>query len=254
MDNMIKISELQKAYPLDENDVFVVNQENPVNKVLETRYTTTSDISKYIEAAVNKMLLKQIPVGCVKMYAGDITQFDKLDGWLVCNGQAVSRVRYSELYKVIGGIYGPPTAETFILPDFRGKIPLGYCGTNKQPILLGDTGIEISLAETGGEYRHRLTESELASHTHSDTVGHTHNYMDLTKFNWWQNDGGTNSATTPQNHEVFAEVRARKEGKRNPKYDEKTTASTIIALTNTGGNMPHNNIQPYLAINYIIKY
>jgi microcystin-dependent protein len=78
--------------------------------------------------------------------------------------------------------------------------------------------------------------------------------MDLTKFGWWQNDGDTNSATTPKNQEVFAEVNRRKQGIRNPKYDEKTTLTKITKLTDVGGDMPHNNIQPYLAINYIIKY
>jgi microcystin-dependent protein len=188
------------------------------------------------------------------MYAGNIMQYDKLDGWLLCNGQYVSRVKYKKLFDVIGGIYGPVNAETFPLPNFAGRVPLGYCGVNNQPITLGEPTAEVILASTGGEYKHKLTESELASHTHRDTVGHTHDYMDLTKFIWWQNDGGTNTATTPKNQEVFAEVNARKNGKRNPKYDEKTTASTIIALTNTGGDMPHNNIQPYLAVNYIIKY
>lgn len=254
MDNMIKISELQKAYPLDENDVFVVNQENPKNKVLETRYTTTSDISKFIEAAVSKMLLKQIPVGCVKMYAGDITQFDKLEGWLVCNGQAVSRVRYSELYKVIGGIYGPSTGETFTLPDFRGKIPLGYCGTNKQPILLGDTGIEVLLADTGGEYRHRLTESELASHTHTARDdGHSHIFGsdDL----WPSQRAFIQKGITPvpgQNVGYDAKSYSKSQSSTNLWNTTKSTAN--ISLSNSGGNMPHNNIQPYLAVNYIIKY
>jgi len=249
---MIKISELQKAYPLDENDVFVVNQENPKNKVLETRYTTTSDISKFIEAAVNKILLKQIPIGCVKMYAGDITQFDKLEGWLVCNGQAVSRVRYSELYKVIGGIYGTPTAETFILPDFRGKIPLGYCGTNKQPILLGDTGIEVSLAETGGEYRHRLTESELASHTHPD-AGHKHRHFDVTRTPSSINDltGGDRVWSAVKNKKIYDQV--KKDLEVAPEYYSLSKTGNAD-IQNAGGDIPHNNIQPYLAVNYIIKY
>jgi microcystin-dependent protein len=253
-ENIIKISELQKAYPIDDNDVFIVNQENPLTKVLETRYTTSSDISKYIEIALTKLLKINIPVGCIKMYAGNILQFDKLEGWLVCNGQPVSRVRYKDLYNVIGATYGPVTADTFTLPNFKGRVPLGYCQGNNAALTLNSSLDPVYLGSIDGSYTHRLSESELPSHTHTDMQGHTHNYMDLTKFTWWQNDGGTNSATTPKNQEVFAEVKNRKNGNRNPKYDEKTTPSTIIQLSQAGGDMPHNNVQPYLAVNYIIKY
>jgi microcystin-dependent protein len=253
MDNIVRISELQKAYPIDGNDVFIVNQENKAG-ALETRYTTSDDISKYILDAVAKLLNQQIPVGCIKLYAGNILQFDKLDGWLLCNGQVVSRVRYSKLFQTIGGIYGPVTADTFTLPDFKGRVPLGYCAVNNSTVPIGGQLPDVSLGSEGGSYTHTLNEGQIPSHTHNDTVGHTHNYMDLTKFTWWQNDGGVNSATTPQNQEVFKEVKNRKNGIRNPKYDEKTTPSTIIALTETGGDMPHNNIQPFLAVNYIIKY
>lgn len=254
MDNMIKISELQKAYPLDGNDVFIVNQENPINKALETRYTTADDVSKYIEETIQKLLDIQIPVGCIKLYAGKITQFDKLDGWLLCNGQTVSRIKYKRLYEILGSTYGPVTSDTFTLPNLKGKIPMGYCGINNNEVAIGEILDPIMLGSTGGAYTQVITKSQMPVHSHKDLIGHTHDYMDLTKFSWWKNDGGTNSATTPQNHEVFAEVRARKAGKRNPKYDEKTTASTIIQLSNEGGNMPHNNVQPFLSLNYIIKY
>jgi microcystin-dependent protein len=254
MDNMIKISELQKAYPIVDDDVFIVNQENRINKVLETRFTTAEEISKFLATSLESMLDKYVPVGSIKLHAGNITQYDKLNGWLLCNGQYVSRTKYKRLYEVIGGLYGPVNAETFPLPNFIGRVPMGYCGINNEPISLSEPNEKVSLAGIGGAYKHTLKESEIPKHTHLDTIGHTHDYMDLTKFGWWQNDGDTNSATTPKNQEVFAEVNRRKQGIRNPKYDEKTTLTKITKLTDVGGDMPHNNIQPYLAINYIIKY
>jgi microcystin-dependent protein len=254
MDNMIKISELQKAYPIVDDDVFIVNQENRITKVLETRYTTTERIAEYLTNKLESLLNIFIPIGSIKLYAGNIQQYDKLNGWLLCNGQYVSRVKYKKLFDVIGGLYGPVNAESFPLPNFIGKVPMGYCGINNDPVPLGEPTKTINLADTGGEYEHKLTQSEMPIHTHLDTIGHTHDYMDLTKFHWWNNDGGSKSATTPQNGEVFAEVNRRKTGIRNPKYDEKTTESKITKLTDAGGDMPHNNMQPYLAINYIIKY
>jgi microcystin-dependent protein len=252
MDNMIKISELQKAYPIVNDDVFVVNQENRVSKVLETRYTTAEDISKYLSDALEALMNKFVPIGSIKMYAGNILQYDKLDGWLLCNGQYVSRVKYKKLFDVIGGLYGPVNAETFPLPNFVGKIPLGYCGINNEPITLGEPTAEVILASTGGEYKHKLTTDELASHKHAD-AGHIHKNFESylmsnqRRFDWDEDWPSHNP------WEIIKEIENIKNGKRNPAYDLDTTSSNAD-IQNTGGDMPHNNIQPYLAVNYIIKY
>jgi microcystin-dependent protein len=252
MDNMIKISELQKAFSIANDDVFVVNQKHRKTKVLETRYTTAEDITKYLADALEALMNKFVPVGSIKMYAGDITQYDKLNGWLLCNGQYVSRVKYKKLYEVIRGLYGPVNAETFPLPNFVGKIPLGYCGINNEPITLGEPTAEVNLADTGGEYKHQLTVDELAAHKHAD-AGHKHKSFESylmpyqRRFDW---DEDFPSASP---WDIMKEIKKIQDGTRNPAYDLDTTSSKAD-IQNTGGNMPHNNIQPYLAVNYIIKY
>jgi len=249
---MIKISELQKAYPIVDDDVFVVNQENRINKVLETRYTTAEEISKYLAKAVEISMDKFVPVGSIKMYAGNIPQYDKLDGWLLCNGQYVSRVKYKRLFDVIGGLYGTVNATSFPLPNFIGRVPMGYCGINNEPISLSEPTETVNLAETGGEYKHQLTTDELASHAHSD-AGHIHksfeSYLMPSKdrFDWDEDFRSADPDT------IIKEIKKIQSGIRNPAYDLDTTSSKAV-IQNTGGNMPHNNIQPYLAINYIIKY
>lgn len=252
MDNMIKISELQKAFSIANDDVFVVNQKHRKTKVLETRYTTAEDITKYLADALEALMNKFVPVGSIKMYAGNIPQYDKLDGWLLCNGQYVSRVKYKKLFDVIKGLYGPVNAETFPLPNFVGKIPLGYCGVNDQPITLSDPSEKVALADTGGEYKHKLTESELASHKHTD-AGHIHknfeSYLMPSKdrFDWDEDFPSADPRI------IKKEIENIKKGKRNPAYDLDTTSGSAD-IQNAGGGMPHNNIQPYLAVNYIIKY
>ena len=65
---------------------------------------------------------KELPAGILLPYAGDIPP----DGWLLCNGDAVSRSDYSTLFAAIGSTYGVGDGETtFNLPDLRGRMPMG---------------------------------------------------------------------------------------------------------------------------------
>lgn len=85
-------------------------------------------------------------------------------GYLLCDGAAVSRVTYAALFAVIGVAYGPGDgATTFNVPDFKGKFPVGYDGTD----------IDYNgLGKTGGEKKHALTGPENGPHVHqySDTL------------------------------------------------------------------------------------
>jgi microcystin-dependent protein len=96
-------------------------------------------------------------IGTVKGWAGTI----KIPmTWLACDGSAVSRAMYPDLYALIGTSYGPGDGSTtFALPDFRGRVVLG-AGQG--------TGLTArAIGATGGEENHQLTVAELAAHTHT---------------------------------------------------------------------------------------
>ena len=103
-------------------------------------------------------LIKEMLTGVIFPFAGASTP----DGFLECDGQAVSRTDYADLFAVIGITYGPGDGSTtFNLPDLRGRVPVGQ-----------DTGqVEFdTLGETGGEKAHTLTVTEMPAHTHTEVT------------------------------------------------------------------------------------
>lgn len=147
-----------------------------------------------------------LPIGAITQFSGSIAPTN----WLFCNGQAVSRTTYSELFAVIGTTYGEGDGSTtFNLPDFIGRVPVGLDAE--------DTDFD-SLGDFGGEKTHTLTINEMPSHNHT--------------FNF--RFGSTPAFEGQQGAYLLA-----------------GTSNTTIAPT--GGNQPHNIIQPYLVTNFIIK-
>lgn len=85
--------------------------------------------------------------------------------WLVCNGQAVSRTTYSQLFNIIGVQYGEGDGSTtFNVPDLRGRHPMGFN--------LEDTDFS-RIGKTGGEKTHTMTVDELVRHRHGITPRNT---------------------------------------------------------------------------------
>lgn len=153
-----------------------------------------------------------LPIGAIMLFGSDTIP----DNWLLCNGQAVSRTDYQELFNTIGTTYGTGDGfTTFNLPNLQGKIPVGKNAN--------DTDFD-TLGETGGEKTHTLTINEMPSHKHQREQTGRALYWDggLTAM------GGLTSGTTAQ-------------------------ISWNRDTTNTGGSQPHNNLQPYIVQNYIIK-
>lgn len=100
------------------------------------------------------------------------------DGWLPCDGRALSRTAYAALFARIGGFYGADDgAGTFNLPDLRGRTIFGTDpGTGR---LTGAGGLGGNLGATGGSETVALTEAQLASHSHAGGTtgaagGHDH--------------------------------------------------------------------------------
>lgn len=135
-------------------------------------------------------------------------------GYMICDGSAISRTTYSTLFGIIGTTYGVGDGSTtFNLPNLKGKVPVGYDSTDSDFDTLG---------ETGGEKTHALTVNEMPSHNHALYGALTGETKNIT------NTGNDWAQTT-------------------------TSFSTDTYINNAGGGQAHNNLQPYIVINYIIK-
>ena len=148
------------------------------------------------------------PPGAILQFAG----LTAPEGYLLCQGQAVSRAGYARLYAVIGVIYGAGDGSTtFNIPDYRGRVPVGFSP--------GETEF-ATLGQRGGAKRHTLTVDEIPSHDHEPRSG-------------WGPGGGLGLGWS------------RVDG-NNPRNSWGRTVSA-------GGGQSHNNLQPYIAANYIIR-
>lgn len=145
-------------------------------------------------------------------------------GWLLCYGQAVSRTTYADLFTAIGTTYGSGDGSTtFNLPDLRGRVIAGQDdmgGTSANRLTSPING--DNLGATGGSQSHTLTTAQIPSHSHS-MGSNSRVQMGL-------DNGTTYAGYSPSQYSV-------------------TTYST----QSTGGGQAHNNMQPTIILNYIIK-
>lgn len=157
-----------------------------------------------------------VPSGALMPFAGSSAP----SGWLLTFGQAVSRTTYAALFAAIGTTYGSGDGSTtFNLPDLRGRVVAGeddMGGTAANRITTAGSGISgTTLGAAGGSQTHTLTTAQMPSHTHNYIISNS--------------SGGT---------------RARDGGTLNAGTG--TTASA-------GSDEAHNNTQPTIILNYIIK-
>ena len=150
------------------------------------------------------------PVGSVINFTGQTAPA----GWLLCQGQAISRTTYARLYATIGTTYGAGDgATTFQLPDCRGRVTVGRDASQAEFATLG---------QTGGAKTHKLTIGEMPAHEHKAN----HRYFVAADY----------AADRPI-------IATASEG----------YAPQVAAGNTAGGGSAHNNLQPYIVTNYIIK-
>ena len=187
-----------------------------------------------------------VPPGTIHCFAGTAAPV----GFLLCNGASLSTSSYVDLFNVLGYTYGG-TGGTFNIPDTRGRLLAGAdnMGGSAAGRLTG-----YSLAVTGGEQTHTLTTAELASHTHSDAghahtasdAGHTHGPGSGSAF---LVNGGTGAVGTGGATFAYGVPAVTASGNALI-----SVASGTANIQNTGGGGAHNNIQPTIAVNHIIRF
>ncbi len=161
-----------------------------------------------------------MPPGSVMPYAGAAAP----DGWLMCDGSAVSRETYAALFAIIGITYGAGDgAATFNLPDMRARFPYGK----------NDAAI---LGSSGGAETHTLSEAEMPEHNHNMYVVNSGASSYSVDRNWI---AGRTGANPPSIYTLYGETQYQ------------LSDGTI---GNKGTGAAHNNMPPYMVLNYIIKY
>ena len=186
------------------------------------------------------------PVGMVAPFAGASSP----NGWLICDGTAVSRSTYASLFSAIGTTYGVgDNTTTFNLPDLRGRTPIGV-GTG--------TGLTArALAATVGAESVTLTagQSGVPAHSHANTAtatdsGHSHTVT------WTETVDSTGDA--PAGTFRLDTGNSSFQG-TNSIGTSSNSANITVSVTNVNNTAidatdAHTNMQPSIALNYIIKY
>jgi microcystin-dependent protein len=167
-----------------------------------------------------------IPSGVLSPYAGTSAPA----GWLLADGAVVSRTTYAPLFAVVGTLYniGGEAGTDFRLPNFKGRMPVGRDAAQTE---------FDNVAELGGAKGHTLVTGEIPVHNHPVTdPGHSHQMA--------RGDPAQpgSSGYYPRLWEAGAP------------YDSTTShLGTGITVGNAGSGGSHQNMPPYVVVNYIIK-
>ena len=145
-------------------------------------------------------------------------------GWAFCDGQLLPISQNTALFSLIGTYYGGNGQSTFALPNLQGSVPLHVGGNQPGP------GLSIyDLGQTSGSDAVTLLATETPSHTHSvmaQTI-----------------DQGDNRIPSPSLNLANSQI-----------YSSAAPAATLhpSAVSVVGGGQPHNNLMPYLTLNFSI--
>lgn len=181
------------------------------------------------------------PSGTITMYGGATAPTD----WLLCNGAAINRTTYADLFAILGTSYGAGNGTTtFNLPNLNDRFPIGVSGT-------------YARGATGGALTKTIITANLPAHTHA--IDHNHSAFDTAS-------GGTHSHTQPTTSADTGSSTTRVARGSGVSSGDVTYISgdgahthsiDVPAFTGTSGSAgsgtPLDTTPPYVAVNYIIK-
>lgn len=181
--------------------------------------TINSTISAKETALTSLINNKGVPVGSITIWGGNTAPAD----WMICDGTHLNSAQYPALFAVIGHTYGGYAQDDFCLPNLKGRFVAGI-NANADDF--------NSLGKTGGAAKVTLTTNQMPIHTHNFLhidVKDTHGYPNGSA------DSSGSGATA-----------------NNERYWRGATTTTKTTAT-AGGGVAHENLPPYIVMNYIIK-
>ncbi|HEY1707114.1 MAG TPA: tail fiber protein [Rhizomicrobium sp.] len=162
-------------------------------------------------------------VGEIRLFAGNFAPA----GWAFCAGQLVAITENETLFNLIGTTYGGDGQSTFQLPDLQGRVP-AHMGSNGAS--------NYVLAEKAGVETVTLTTQQIPIHNHL------------------ANATATGQQVAPSTSTTLAQASGTVQGLMT--YAASQTPNTPInpqSVVNAGGSQPHDNLQPYLCVSFIIS-
>jgi microcystin-dependent protein len=159
-------------------------------------------------------------VGEIRMFGGNFAP----SGWAMCQGQLIAISENDTLFQLIGTTYGGDGQSTFALPDLQGRVPIHQ---GQGPGITQN----YTIGEKAGVENVTLTTGQLPVHTHS-LLASTNNALN----------------TSPTNNVLAAGITTKMYTE-----DVANQAMNAGAITPAGGSQPHDNMQPFLVLTFIIS-
>jgi microcystin-dependent protein len=157
----------------------------------------------------------------IRIFAGNFAPY----GWATCDGQLLPISQNNALFSLIGTMYGGDGQTTFALPDMRGRGPMHF-----------GQGVGLSShnqGETAGAQNITLIQQEMPQHTHTVQVSTATDHLSIpTGHTWGSGQRGMGNVYAPS-------------GASNVQMNP-------VGTSFAGSSLPHNNLQPYLVLTFII--
>ncbi len=152
-------------------------------------------------------------------------------GWALCNGQLLPINQNQALFSLLGTTYGGNGQTNFALPNLRGQVPIHFGGAHQ-------------LGEAAGSTSVTITQQTMPTHTHLVQASSTI-------------PTATAQNAAPGTAKTFAQGNASLQGGQTAQvsiYGDFASAGAMLGtgVSNVGGSQPHNNMMPYLTLNFII--
>ena len=158
----------------------------------------------------------------IRIFAGNFAP----KGWALCDGQLLPISQNTALFSLLGTTYGGDGKSNFALPNLQGCAPMQ---AGQGP------GLSLrDLGETGGEQTVTLLQTEMPAHAHT------------------AQGAGSGGELSPQNNSWGSAGRGRPPGYAASNANGTNVQMNPFGLSIAGGNLPHNNMPPFLGLTFII--